>query len=252
MRSRNPKSAKSKVEKKTTTVVPSTPTETTSPKLDAKRKREKKVVEVQVDVDPPKKGRPRSSDESVARRQDTAYRLALLGKTPEEIASMMGVATRTVYDYISKGKERQTNELRRLEGRAGVMRQFAVLNYILEEMLDRWEASKRTVKTKVAGVETKDVTFGPGGKALPATETKKKSSQKEVEELGDVAYIDRALRSSKEIRELLGLDAPAVKRLLLAEDPVTKELNDEDLRTLSTEELLRRYRAAAGLSSELG
>lgn len=250
MRSRNPKPAKAKAEKKTKDPVPSTPTETTPPKLGPKRK--PKTVAVEVDVDPPKQGRPRSSDESVARRQDTAYRLALLGKTPEEIASTMGVAPRTVYEYISKGKERQTNELRKLEGRAGVMRQFAVLNHILEEMLDRWEASKRTVKTKVAGVETKDVTLGPGGKALPATETKKKSSQKEVEELGDVAYIDRALRASKEIRELLGLDAPEVKRLLLAEDPVTKDLNDEDLRTLPTEELLRRYRAAAGLSSELG
>lgn len=249
MQNRNPKPAKAKAEKKTKDPVPSTPTEKAPPKLGPKRK--PKTVAVEIDVDPPKKGRPRSSDESVARRQDTAYRLILLGKTPEEIASTMGVAPRTVYEYISKGKERQTNELRKLEGRAGVMRQFAVLNHILEEMLDRWETSKRTVKTKVAGVETKDVTLG-GGKALPATETKKKSSQKEVEELGDVAYIDRALRASKEIRELLGLDAPEVKRLLLAEDPVTKDLNDEDLRTLPTEELLRRYRAAAGLSSELG
>lgn len=250
MRSRNPKPAKAKAEKTTKAPVPSTPTETKPPKLDAKRK--PKTVAVQVDVDPPKTGRPRSSDESVARRQDTAYRLALLGKTPEEIAGTMGVATRTVYEYITKGKERQTTELRKLEGRAGVMRQFAVLNHILEEMLDRWEASKRTVKTKNAGVETKEVSLGKGDKPLPATETKKKSSQKEVEELGDVAYIDRALRASKEIRELLGLDAPEVKRLLLAEDPVTKDLNNEDLRTLPTEELLRRYRAAAGLSSELG
>lgn len=250
MRPRNPKPAKSKAEKKATPVVPPTPTETKPSK--PKAKRERKTVEVEVDVAPVKTGRPRSSDESVARRQDTAYRLALLGKTPEEIASTMGVAVRTVYEYISKGKERQTNELRRLEGRAGVMRQFAVLNHILEEMLDRWEASKRTKKTKVAGVETKDVTLGVGNKALPGTETKKKSSQKEEEELGDVGYIDRALRASKEIRELLGLDAPEVKRLLLSEDPVTKDLNDEDLRTLPTEELLRRYRAAAGLSSELG
>lgn len=248
MRSRNPKLAKKKAEKESTPVVPPAPTETTPPKLGPKRK--PKTVEVE--VAPVKPGRPRSSDESVARRQDTAYRLALLGKTPEEIAETMGVAVRTVYEYISKGKERQTNELRKLEGRAGVMRQFAVLNHILEEMLDRWEASKRTVKTKVAGVETKDVTIGLGNKALPATETKKKSSQKEVEALGDVAYIDRALRASKEIRELLGLDAPEIKRLLVADDPLMKDLDNEDLRSLPTEELLRRYRAAAGIGSELG
>lgn len=249
MRSRNPQPAKAKPEKKATPVVPSTPTEAKPPKLDAKRK--PKTVAVEVEVAPVKPGRPRSSDESVARRQDTAYRLALLGKTPEEIAETMGVAVRTVYEYISKGKERQTNELRKLEGRAGVMRQFAVLNHILEEMLDRWEASKRTVRTKVAGVETKDVTLGPGGKALPATETKKKSSQKEVEELGDVAYIDRALRASKEIRELLGLDPPEVKRLLMGNDPLTTE-KDDDLANLPTEELLRRYRTTVALGPELG
>ncbi|MEQ1761604.1 MAG: hypothetical protein ABL984_00530 [Pyrinomonadaceae bacterium] len=246
MPKRNPKPATEIPVKGETPVVSPPPTEATPRKSRAR----KSTVSVEVDVNPVRTGRPRASDESVARRQDTAYRLHLLGKTPEEISEIMGVADRTVRDYLLKGRERQTTELRRLEGRAGVMRQFAVLNHVLEEMLERWEKSKRTKKTKTAGVETKDLAVG--GKGLPATETKKKSSQTEEEVLGDVAFIDRALRASKEIRELLGLDAPEVKRLLLAEDPLSKDLNDENLRTLPPEELLRRYRASAGLSSELG
>lgn len=210
-----------------------------------------RVVEVEIDPDYVA-GRRRPSDDEVVARQDQAYRLRLLGKTPEEIGVIMGLAPRTVRDSIQKARARQVEELKRLEGKAGVVRQFAVLNYVLEESLDAWDRSKRTRKTKVAGVETKDVSLGSGNKALPGTETKKKSSQKEEEEIGDPGYLDRAMKASKEIRDLLGLDPPEVKRLLIADDPVTKDLTNEDLLSLPTEELLRRYRAAAGIGSELG
>lgn len=247
-------SAKKKTEKKIegTTPGPSTPTKTPSTSASEKKSR---TVEVEVDPGVIKGKRP--SDEQVIQRQDSAYRLRLLGKTPEEIGEVMGLAPRTVRDYIMKARTRQIEELRTLEGKAGVLRQFSVLNYVLEETLDAWDRSKRVRKTKVAGVQTKDVSLLKNSKGtsteLPGTETTKKSSQKEEEVIGDASYLDRALKASKEIRELLGLDAPEVKRLLLTDkDPATSDLSDEDLRTLPTEELLRRYRATAGIGSELG
>lgn len=222
-----------------------------APEAKAKRTRPPKTRVVEVEVDPSfAKGR-RPTDEELQQRQDAAYRLRLLGKTPEQISEVMGIAPRTVREYVARAKERQIDELKRLDGKAGVLRQFSVLNYVLEETLDAWDRSKRTKKTKTAGVETKDITVGEGG-ALGATETKKRTAQREEDIIGDVQYLDRALKASEQIRGLLGLDAPEVKRLLIADDPVTKDLSYEDIRNLPTEELLRRYRATAGIGKELG
>lgn len=244
MQKRNPTSAKKLEEKTKETPSPPTSTPTPPPKSRKKKKRTPTRV-IQVEVAEGVVAGRRPSNDQVIQRQDAAYRLRLLGKTCDEIAEALVISPRAAYEYIDKARKRQVEELKKLEGRAGVLRQFQVLNYILDEMLEAWERSKRVKKTKVAGVETKDGVLG-------GLETKKKTSQKEEEEIGDPSYLDRAMKASREIRELLGLDAPEVKRLLVSDDPVTKNLSDEDLRNLPTEELLRRYRAAAGLSSELG
>ena len=240
---RNPTSAQ-KDPKEEATTVPTTPKAT-------QRKPKTRIVEVEVDPAFVKGRRP--SDEQFQQRQDTAYRLRLLGKTPEQIGEIMGLSTRSVREYIQKARERQIDELKRLDGKAGVLRQFAVLNYVLEETLDAWDRSKRVKKIKTAGVETKGATIDgtPVGGDRSIT-TKKQTSAREEEVIGDASYLDRAMKASKEIRELLGLDAPEVKRLLVANDPVVGNLDNEDLRTLPTEELLRRYRAAAGIGADLG
>lgn len=234
----NPTSAKP-TSKKGKTPVSGAPDVGTTPKP----RREKSPGRRSVEIDPNLVKGKRPSDEAVAQRQDLAYRLRILGKSPEEIGEAMGLAPRTVREYIRHGRERQVSELRRLEGKAGVLRQFTVLNYLLEEALDAWEKSKAPKKSKTAGVET--FTVGTGSEE---GSTKRKAVTREEERLGDVAYMDRALRASKEIRELLGLDPPEVKRLLVDEGAATTALN-EDLRTLSDEELLRRYRATAGIGS---
>lgn len=204
----------------------------------------KKIV---VEIDPGLNKGKRPSPEQMAQRQDAAYRLRLLGKTPEEIAEAWGISPRQIREYLKAARDRQVDELRKLEGRAGVIRQFGVLNHVLEESLAAWEKSKEIKKTKTAGVEVVDGRLG--GDRLNGG-TKKKSSQREEDQIGDATYLDRAMRASKEIRELLGLDAPAVKRLLVEQDPV-KDLDNESLSSLPPEELLRRYRAAVGFGSEL-
>jgi hypothetical protein len=186
-------------------------------------------------------------------RQDEAYRLRLLGKTPEQIAELWGMAPVTIYQYVQAARERHITELRNLEGRAGVAHQFQVLNHVLEESLAAWERSKQVVKTKTAGVKTKDVTLGKDGKGpgIPGVETTKQSAQREQEQVGDPVFLARAMEASKQIRELLGLDPPEVKRLLMGNDPLTTDNND-DLANLPTEELLRRYRTSVALGPELG
>jgi len=208
-----------------------------------KRETKKKVVEVEVDAGLNHGKRP--SKEQLEAREDQAYRLRLLGKTPEEIGEVFGVTDRQVRTYLERAKERTVEDLRRLEGKAGIVRQFWVLNHVLDESLAAWERSKEVKKIKTAGVET-------GGIGEVSGVIKRKTGQREEDQIGDPSYLDRALKASAEIRALLGLDAPTVKRILVADDPIMKENEDEDYSSVPTEELLRRYRAAIGLGSELG
>jgi len=205
----------------------------------------KKTVTVEVDHALNKGKRP--SSEQMEQRQDAAYTLRLLGKTPEEIAAAWNLSPRQIRQYLKAARDRAILDLRRCEGQAGVIRQFGILNHVLEESLSAWHQSKEIKKTKTAGVEVTDGRFD--GTTVPGG-TKKKSSQREEDRIGDAAYLDRAMKASKEIRDLLGLDAPTVKRLLVEQDPV-KDLDNESLATLPPEELLRRYRATVGFGSEL-
>jgi DNA-binding CsgD family transcriptional regulator len=194
--------------------------------------------------------RPRSSPEQLAEREDLAYRLRLFGRSPEQIAEVIGVTPRQARRYITSARERAVAELRTQEGRAGVMRQFMVLNHVLDEALDAWERSKATQVEKTGHVEKTGLRKGgkdvDGGLAT----VKQRTGQKETDRIGDAVYLDKILKASAELRGLLGLDAPTIKRLLLSEDPLAK-VNDEDLRTLSPEELLRRYRLTIGLGDEV-
>jgi hypothetical protein len=201
--------------------------------------------QIVIDIDEGLNKGKRPSAAQLEQRQEEAYRLKLLGMTPEDISEKWNISARQIYDYIRAAKKRRVDELRSLEGRAGVIRQFDVLNHVIDESLKAYERSKESKKTKTAGVQTKD------GSKQVGTETTKKSNQKEEEQIGDPAYLDRVMKASKDIRELLGLDAPEVKRLLVSDDLAVKDLNYDDLKSLSTEELLRRYRKTAGVGSEL-
>ena len=216
-----------------------------TPRGKAKPKKVIKTKTIEVEVDAGLNQGKRPSKEQLEQREDQAYRLRLLGKTPEEIGEVFGVTARQVRTYLESAKTRAIEDLRRLEGKAGIVRQFWVLNHILDESLAAWERSKEIKKVKTAGVESQGIAGIEGV-------VKKKTGQREEDQIGDPSYLDRALKASAEIRALLGLDAPTVKRLLIADDPVMKDIDNEDYRTLPTEELLRRYRATIGLGEELG
>lgn len=193
---------------------------------------------------------PRPSPEELQARENEAYRLRLFGRSPEEIAVVFGVSARQVRTYIKAARERALEELRKQEGRAGVMRQFVVLNYVLDESLDAWERSKKAEVTKTAQVEKMGLKRGKEDIGEGLSQVKQKTGQKETERIGDPVYLDKVLKASAELRSLLGLDAPTVKRLLLSEDPLAK-VNDEDLRTLPPDELLRRYRLTVGIGEDV-
>ena len=194
--------------------------------------------------------RPRSSPEQLAEREDEAYRLRLFGRSPEDIAEVMGVSARHVRRYITSARERAVTELRKQEGRAGVMRQFMVLNYVLDQSLDAWERSKKAEIKKSAQVEKMGLKRGKEEVGDGLAQVKQKTGQVETERIGDSVYLDKIIKASAELRALLGLDAPTVKRLLLSDDPLAK-VNDEDLRTLSPDELLRRYRLTIGIGEDM-
>lgn len=193
--------------------------------------------------------RSRPTPQQIERRENEAYRLSLLGRTDVEIAAIFDVSDRQVRTYLKRARDRATNELRKLEGRAGVMRQFMILNHVLDEALEGWERSKATKTTKTAQVEKIGVADARGRDIGGPSQVKSKKGERQEDRIGDPAFLDRALKASSELRALLGLDAPTVKRLLVADDPLVNSLSDEDLRTIPAEELLRRYRATIGVGA---
>jgi hypothetical protein len=214
----------------------------------SRRKEPKKVVTEAV---PDMRGK-RPSKDTMERVQNEAYRLRLLGKAVEEIGELLGKEPKTIYEYLQKARARHIQELKTLDGRAGVAHQFQVLNYILDESLQAWERSKTVRKVKRASVQQKDIKIGLG-EQVDGVLTTQQTGQTESEQVGDPVYLARAMEASKQIRELLGLDAPEVKRLLMGDDPLTKEgAGDVDHGHYSDQELYRLYQTAVSLGPRAG
>lgn len=191
------------------------------------------------------------STEQIEQRQDFAYKLRLQGRTPEEIGAYFGVTDRQARNYIADAKSRILAELRALDGKAGVVRQFTILNYVLEESIEAWEKSK-TASIVVNTGQVKFVKENQDSETPVPSIVKKSENHREENNFGNPVYLDRILKASAELRNLLGLDAPTIKRILVAADPVTDNSNYETLQNLSTDELLARYRSTIGLGGGLG
>lgn len=185
------------------------------------------------------------------KRQDDAYRQHLLGRSTVQIAEDLGCKERQVRNYLKAARERMTLQLIKLEGEAGVHRQFALLNHVITESVEAWEKSKAVKTTKTGTVEKGGMKRG-AEKVGDLELVKTKTGSKAEDQIGDPAFLDRILKASAELRLLLGLDAPAIQRVLVAESPSTEKLDDESLRTLSAQELLEKYRATIGVRSGLG
>lgn len=164
---------------------------------------------------PPKNKRDRELyDQAKANREELAYKLRLQGRLVTEIAAELGVSDRQVRTYLRRVEERLKADLIARDGEAGVFKQFSVLNLVLEETLEAWEKSK---------------TRGHG----------------------NPAYLSLAIKASGEVRELLGMDAATVRRIVLEEgtDKEAERLTRDELSKLPTEKLLALYRAEIGLSN---
>ena len=181
---------------------------------------------------------PRPKPDELIRRQDEAYRRYLLGASATKIGEDFGLCDRQIKKYIRAARDRLAKEILEMEGRAGVLRQFTILNHIIDEALDGWERSKKSKMTKTSNVKRVGV---KGAKASDPHLVEEKVGKKEEDKIGDRSFLDQALRASAELRTLLGMDAEAAQRLLLANLP-QGAVNDEDLNALSAEELFERYK----------
>lgn len=180
--------------------------------------------------------RQRLSPEALRERQDIAYNRHLLGTSTATLAEEWGITDRQVRKYIVEARSRFKAELRRTEGMAGVERQFAALNYVLVESISAFEKSKQ--KKVISSKSIKKKSGGENGG------TEQTVASREEERIGDVVFLGKILEASREIRSLIGLDAPTVKQLLLAGMSEVPGINDpnDDISSLSAAELLRRYR----------
>lgn len=190
---------------------------------------------------PPKDRRARDLyDRARADQEERAYKLRLQGRPVTEIAAEMGVSDRQVRTYLRRTEDRMKADLLERDGEAGVLKQFAVLNHVLDEALQAWEQSKEpSVKRSVS--RKKDAE----GKTLET-----RVSETVEEQVGNPAYLDAVLKASREMRDLLGLDAPTVHRILHQDDALeeAERLEREELAKLPTETLLTLYRAQVGIS----
>lgn len=190
---------------------------------------------------PPKHGRARELyDQVKANQEERAYKLRLRGRPVVEIAAELGVSDRQVRTYLRRVEDRMKADLVARDGEAGVLKQFAVLNLVLEEALDAWERSKNPSVTRSASRE----------KDAEGNTTKTRVSETVEEQIGNPAYLDAAMKALRAIRDLLGLDAPTVKRIILQEgaEEDAELMALDELSKLPTEKLLALYRAQVGLS----
>lgn len=190
-----------------------------------------------------RKTKAKQVKEHVVWRQTEAYRLRLLGRSVDEIAEVLDVTPRQIRTDINAAKERCVEELRKLEGRAGVYRQFIVLNHLLDEALAAWERSKAKKTRNTAQVERMGI--APGGDIQNPHSpkiVKQKTAKIEEEQVGNPIFLETARKLAAEIRELLGLTPEAIARIVAADDLGERGQVNEDLRAIPQEELLERYR----------
>lgn len=183
---------------------------------------------------PPKGKRARELyDQAKADREELAYKLRMKGRSVTGIAEELGVSDRQVRTYLQRVENRMKADLIRRDGEAGVLKQFMVLSLALDEALDAWERSKAPVHRRFATRETNT-------EGLPI---KTRVGEVEETQVGNPAYLDAILKASRELRELLGMDAPTVRRVIMATDQEQEDVNLAELQKLPADELLARYRA---------
>lgn len=191
-------------------------------------------------------------------REDTAWRLYTReGKTQREIAAVLKVTQQAVCLMLRRVEDRTLSDLKD-ETLREKARQIARLTAIFNEAISAWHSSKagfRRISERRSGGGF--VTPAPGkgkGKAKGAAAGKTKAARdlrdlvsQTTEEFthGDPRFLGTALEASRDLRKLLGIDAPTQFK-------GTFEHKPRPLETMTPDELHQEIAAAQSLLGELG
>ena len=188
---------------------------------------------------PPTKPRKRQAyDQELLRREDEAFRLSIeSGLDDETVGSKMGVSGRQARTYISRARTRKVESLRRAMGVEGGYQIYSSLAYAAAEARSAWEASKEP-EVREEMLMGQDDTGKPRADRVRRVVTKKGPNP---------AYLAAYVHATLAMSNLLGLSPSELQRT--SEEATTVEDNVEDLKSLSTQELLIQYRKAIGIVS---
>jgi hypothetical protein len=187
---------------------------------------------------PPTKPRKRRAfDEELLRREDEAFRLSYeSGLDDEVVGKKMGISGRQARTYISRAKSRKVGALRRAMGVEGGYHIYASLAYAAVEAREAWESSKNPeVKEEVIIVEDGSGTAKPD--RMKRTVLRKGPNP---------AYLGAFIQATLAMSNLLGIGEERLEQT--SEQAVRAEEVTEDYSSMTTEELLARYRQASGQS----
>lgn len=186
---------------------------------------------------PPTKPRKRFEyDQEQLRREDEAFRLSIdHGFDDDTVGGKMGVSGRQARTYISRARNRKIEALRRAMGVEGGYQIYSALVYAATEARAAWEASKE-------GEVRETVVMEKDGSEVDRAERIKQITTKKGP---NPAYLASFIQANLAMANLLGLGAQELQRT--TEEATSQANSDEDLKSLSTEELLIRYRKTIGI-----
>jgi predicted DNA-binding protein (UPF0251 family) len=185
---------------------------------------------------PPTKPRKRRAyDEELLRREEEAFRLSYeSGLDDEAVGEKMGISGRQARTYISRAKSRKVEALRRAMGVEGGYQIYASLAYAAAEAREAWESSKTPeVREEVIMVED-------GSGKAKADRMKRTVLRKGP----NPAYLGAYIQATLAMSNLLGLGEERLEQT--SEEAARAEEVTEDYSSMTTEELLARYRQAMG------
>lgn len=179
-----------------------------------------------------------------------ARKMYLMGEGIEAICSALNVKERWARELIKRGKERAVEHLKALEGSVGVAHEVDVLNHVRCEALRAWNASREPIKKETSKIvedkphesiaydhETGEI------KKQPPPRRRAVVTKTVIESTGDPRHLQVALEASAQIRDLLGIKAPDVLKVMHEGTIMSGETLDE-LMKREPAELIRAYNEA--------
>jgi hypothetical protein len=185
---------------------------------------------------PPAKPRKRLAyDQELLRREEEAYRLSTeSGLDDEAIGAKMGFSGRQARTYISRAKTRKIEALRRAMGVEGGYQIYSSLAYAAAEAQSAWERSKEPEVREEMIMVMNDA-------GQPITDRLKRVTTTKGP---NPSYLASYLQATLAIADLMGLESKELQRT--TQEPTIIDQSYEELRKLSSEELMVLYRKQMG------